>query len=484
MASRSLCLSPKGINKVIESKALKGLTQEDLASQASLSRTSIAKFLVGKRVDRRIFIEVCKVLQLDWQEVADTATSNVSAFSDSGETPAPHEVMGRVRLYTNPGGTLAPYEVVGRDRLIEKLWYILERQSLVLTAGRRMGKTSILKKMVQEPQLGMRVLFRDLEALRTPLEFVDCVYQDVRADLSRRGLAMNRVQNFIEQVGGFEMQGLRLPKQAEPHWKTILTKTMEDLTEHQEGLLIFCWDEIPMMLDNINRDQSETVAMEVLDTLRSLRQMLPSVRMVYTGSIGLHHVISRLKETGYANSPINDMFVEDVSPLLLNDACDLVKWLFIGEKVHVEDEKTLVKYVAEAVDCIPYYIHHVVNDLKWTTQPPTMERVAEIVQANLRDDSSHWSLSHYRERINTLYARAEQPLAFGILDELAATETALPIRELLARLDVYGVGKEPELVRKILMLLGRDHYIVKQPDSAYRFKFPLIKRYWQLSRGL
>jgi hypothetical protein len=387
-------------------------------------------------------------------------------------------------MRTNPGGALGPEDIIGRDRLIEKLWNILERQSLVLTAERRMGKTSIIKKMAAEPQCGMRVFFRDLEALRTPLEFVDCVYQNVHADLSRKGRTMNRVRIFMEQVGGAEMQGLKLPKQAAPHWKTILTKTMEDLAEHQEGLLIFCWDEIPMMLDNIKRDQSESVAMEILDTLRSLRQMIPSMRMVFTGSIGLHHVITRLKEKGYANAPTNDMLTEDVSPLVLEDACNLTESLLVGEGIQVEEGVALAEAIALSVDCFPYYIHHVVNELRWTTQARTVEQVNEIVRANLCDDSNRWDMAHYRERIDTYYADIEQTLALGILDELAIANTSLPLRELLDRLNVQGTGQEPEVVRKVVMLLRRDHYVVQQQDGSYGFKFSLIQRYWCMSRGL
>jgi hypothetical protein len=383
-------------------------------------------------------------------------------------------------MKTSPGGALAPNEVMGRDRLIEKIWSILERQSLVLTAERRMGKTSIVKKMEAEPWSGMRVFFRDLEALRSPLEFVDCVFQDVRADLSRKERAMNRVREFMEQVGGVEVKGLKLPKQVEPHWKTILTKTMEDLAEHQEGLLIFCWDEIPMMLDNIKREQSETVAMEVLDTLRSLRQMVPTVRMVFTGSIGLHHVITRLKEKGYANAPTNDMFTEDVSPLAFEDACALARGLLAGEGIVVENGEGLGEAIARSVDCFPYYIHHVVDALRWTKESRTVERVNEIVSANLCDDANRWDMAHYRERIDTYYSGVEQTLALGILDELAATDIPLPLRELLDRLDVQGTSQEPELGRKVLMLLGRDHYVVKQKDGSYRFKFSLIQRYWRV----
>ncbi|BAZ14493.1 hypothetical protein NIES4071_63370 [Calothrix sp. NIES-4071] len=54
-------------------------------------------------------------------------------------------------MKANPGGQVAPSDVVGRDSLISSFWDILERQSLVLSAERRMGKTCIIKKMQAEP---------------------------------------------------------------------------------------------------------------------------------------------------------------------------------------------------------------------------------------------------------------------------------------------------------------------------------------------
>jgi ATP/maltotriose-dependent transcriptional regulator MalT len=53
-------------------------------------------------------------------------------------------------MKANPGGQLTPGEVIGRDRLIRKLWRVLETRSLVLSAERRMGKTSVIKKMTAE----------------------------------------------------------------------------------------------------------------------------------------------------------------------------------------------------------------------------------------------------------------------------------------------------------------------------------------------
>lgn len=64
------------------------------------------------------------------------------------------------------------------------------------------------------------------------------------------------------------------------------------------------------MLDNICKQQGEgeAAAMQILDVLRALRQQPNSrLRMVLTGSIGLHHVVSMLRQKGDPNSPINDM---------------------------------------------------------------------------------------------------------------------------------------------------------------------------------
>ena len=50
-------------------------------------------------------------------------------------------------MKANPGGLVAPQDVIGRDKLIAKIWMRLEQQSLILSAERRMGKTTIIKKM-------------------------------------------------------------------------------------------------------------------------------------------------------------------------------------------------------------------------------------------------------------------------------------------------------------------------------------------------
>jgi hypothetical protein len=395
-------------------------------------------------------------------------------------------------MKTNPGGSLAPNEVMGRDHLIARLWQILERRSLVLTAERRMGKTSVLKKMVAEPQTGVHIFYWDVEALRSPLEFVDAIFQKVRSDLSAKQRFMSRMQDLLK--GGVELQGFKLPPQAAPHWKIILRETLAGLTEQEAGLVILCWDELPIMLDNIQKGQGEQVAMEVLDTLRSLRGENANLRMVFTGSLGLHHVIRKLKDQGYANPSTNDMTFEEVGTLEFTDACRLAESLLIGEGVGGLDRIPLAKTISETVDCFPYFIHHVIDALAQGGGQADEAQVNAIVAAGLTDQANKWNLDHYQDRIKNYYATPEQALVRGILDELAAVEVPVSISELCNRLNAQFVGRQNifgavseldrEQVLGLLKLLQRDHYLVQQQDGCYRFKFGLIQRYWQLSRGV
>lgn len=167
-------------------------------------------------------------------------------------------------MKTNPGGIVAPQDVVGRDKLIAKIWMILEQQSLILSAERRMGKTTIIKKMEAEAGDSRIPIYRDLEGVRSPIEFVEAIWQDVEEYLGNKGKAI-RVRDFLSNLEGIEFSGFKFPKIAATHWKTLLTKTIEDLVTNQERQVIFLWDEMPYMLNNVG----DQLAMEILDTLRS-----------------------------------------------------------------------------------------------------------------------------------------------------------------------------------------------------------------------
>ena len=102
-------------------------------------------------------------------------------------------------MKANPGGMISPDQVIGRDKLIANLWSVLERQSLILSAERRMGKTTVIRKMAAEERGDRLIIFRDVENVRSPVEFVELVWQDIEEYLSSKGKA-KRVRDFLSQI--------------------------------------------------------------------------------------------------------------------------------------------------------------------------------------------------------------------------------------------------------------------------------------------
>ena len=87
MAKRSLRLSPEGIRKAKQQFAAKGWTQEYLAIEVGIkTRQPIWRFFGGDPIERFTFFELCKILDLDWREIAvDPPAECVDLTADTSE---------------------------------------------------------------------------------------------------------------------------------------------------------------------------------------------------------------------------------------------------------------------------------------------------------------------------------------------------------------------------------------------------------------
>ncbi len=338
--------------------------------------------------------------------------------------------------------------------------------------------------MQAEAPPGKLLIYRDLEGLRTPLEFVQRVYKDTEHYLRLRKRATESVREVLRHLQGAEVAGaVRFPDSVARHWKVLLSATIEDLVAHQEDDVVFLWDELPLMLFNIRESGGEEQAMELLDALRSLRQTHPDLRMVLTGSIGLHNVITSLKRAGYPNDPTNDMDLIVVEPLAADAAVDLARQLLAGEGLTSGDPDEVARTIGEGVDGVPYFIHHVVDRLALRGQVDPAAAQA-VIDGALIDPDDRWHLRHYRERMDVYYDERERTCALGLLDNLATAGGPIQFDEWFERLKAQVETDDRETALSTVTLLQRDHYVIREPGGAYRFRLPLLRRFWLLLRGL
>jgi hypothetical protein len=386
----------------------------------------------------------------------------------------------------NPGGQLDPENIVGRDELVTRMWDVLDGRSIYMNDVRRVGKTQILIKMKGSVPPGWMVISQDLGGFHTTAELATWVFRESYKVLSGKKRAFRKMEGLLGQLKGLEIAGvLRLPGGASAPWKEVLIRTFSDLAEElasQDKRLVFLWDEVPFLLDNIAKRESADSAMQVLDVFRSLSQTHQRIRFVLTGSVGLHHVLSTLRAEGYAGSPLNHMERIAPGPLAKGDAHKLASNLLHGAGVPCANIEECAAAAAAAVGNVPFYIHKLVAHL-----PKTSLVTPETVEATLAIEIAHpdndWDLAHFRQRIPLYYGKDDK-LVLAILDVVAVAETPMALEAIRRGVSSRLVFNDDELLLRLLGLLQQDHYLERDTGGNYAFRFPLLRRWWRFDRSL
>ena len=388
-------------------------------------------------------------------------------------------------MQINPGGRLDIDDIVGRDHEIDRYWRVLERQGLVLSAERRIGKTHILLKMCDECQPGYLPFYQDLESVHSVADLIRSIYTAV--DHSLR--TVPGLKAHIAKWSGLlpkRIAGVDLPT-AEATWPVLLAEAFDDLVRIADGArVLMLWDEFPLMLHNLQRVGDHDIAIRLLDHLRALRLAHAGrIQFLFTGSIGLHLVLRSLREAGNANDPVNDMLSLTVPPMADVHTTHLAAALLAETRAVPPDIPGLAARIVEEVGGFPYYVHHVVDQLDQLRRPPTLDDISATVDGLVNDPHDPANIRYYVNRMSQYYTDGQRALALLALDMIAQQPVPVSVPALLnlCRHHVPSVDDEP--FRDVLALLAEDHYIEPASTSgpaAYDFRWQLVKRWWKRTR--
>lgn len=379
-------------------------------------------------------------------------------------------------LPPNPGGSLPATQILGRDLLVDHYWRSLDQQSLALFSPRRVGKTSILRRMEHLAPRGWKIRLRDLEGLDSAQAFAQLVYEDALELLSSSNKTLARARAFLQRVSGtIELSNVKLTL-ADENWRRLLESLFEDLDEElgQRGeRLVFLWDEFTLFIGDMALRGMERDAMVLLDTLRAMRQRHFRIRMVLTGSIGFHLVMRQLDAKGYRNRPLNDVRVERVPMLEPSDAKTLADALLRG--IGVEPRAEVSDAIISQSEGHPFVIQHLVESLRGKLEPAVDDIASSI--ARLLAPPSVLDLGHYASRLSKYYGDRKAS-AVAILDLLATEPDGMEIDAMLERLSMA----RNEILPTIQDL--RDDDYILQRGRHLRFALDFVRRHWCEDRML
>lgn len=364
----------------------------------------------------------------------------------------------------------------GREKEIQKANKLLNSShSLLLSAPRRIGKSSLAKRLIEEKKnQGWKCVYIDLEETTTENGFLNLVieafskngiWKQVAEGMSK---GLSSVLESIEKISLGPVQ-FNFGKKED---QEDLYKNLKELIRHDEDTFIVV-DELTLFLTILSKSEDgvEKVAF-ILNWLRSLRQISRTkVRWLFCGSVGLRNFTSAMN-LGYT---VNDLTEFSLDELSRDEAAGLLLELCKSENLEMSDE--LVEYTLNKLYWnIPYFIQIIFSNL---AEDYADKITREDIDTAYRKLCSENYLSTWSERL-VEYGEYELP-ARQILKLLATRPEGIEregmLNNLMTGQDASKIEAVDYTLSKVLAMLENDGYIMKK-DALRMFRSPLLRDYW------
>ncbi len=384
-----------------------------------------------------------------------------------------------------------------RTTEIKSLWRTVQENHIVFAGPRRLGKSSILKRMSEEATAhGYIAALVDVSGHDTAVEFLDCIErafpdESVRHSLGKLGKLIASPIKIIKKVdvklpggvggGGFELQAL-----PETSWKVSALALQNRLTETPVLLLI---DEFSVFLDKLiakNKPEAEAL----LGWLRTWRQTDTTCRFIFSGSVGISALLERHGFTTW----MNDCHEFPLGPFKQPAAMAMVIELSARENYRLPKE-TADYLCARTGWLSPFYLCLLLDESinaadDRRVENPESAAEKELILSDVDDAydrllASRSRFVHWHKRLLRDLAPSECDVALAILRALSRAEAGLTIAQLRNRLSklIADPQTRSDRLSANLHYLEENGYVGLHQDDKVQFLSFLLKDYWKKNHG-
>jgi uncharacterized protein len=381
----------------------------------------------------------------------------------------------------------------GRQQELKDLWRHIESDHLKLPGAKRLGKTSILKRMVEQAtERGVYARWIDVSAIESPAALLE----KLEAEFPATGLKAfiskhtNKASTWLRRVEKVDLQApealggggasVHLNAGTTPGWSTDAA-TLQQRLQHQPLLIML--DEFPVMLqDMLVQDWAE--AQQLLKVMRIWRQT-GHWRFVFTGSIGL----SSLLERHGLGVHMNDCFDFPLGPMRPKEALGM--WLHFSRKAGWGCDDTVGQHAMARIGWLsPFYLNLLLDgSLKVATERVEETSATEQTLQLADVDAAYENLlaararfHHWEKRLRDSLSEPELGFCLSLLDHVAKKDEGLSLAQLSQRLAkrVPDVDARKRLLQDLLTLLHDEGYLSPpDADGKVRFLSFLLRDWWQ-----
>ncbi|MBD3288813.1 AAA family ATPase [candidate division KSB1 bacterium] len=365
-----------------------------------------------------------------------------------------------------------------RENLEDKAWDLIESGNHILIAApRRVGKTSLMYYLQDNPRKDYSFLFLDTEAINNTNEF----YRRILNKILKTDFIKNsqKIMTFLEKhkptITKVGLDGVEFGVSEDHNYMDMTARILKSVSSEDKKLIILL-DEFPQTLENIIEDESENAGRIFLQTNRELRQdkeLSKNVQFIYTGSIGLENIVSKLN----AVKTINDLARLKIPPLNNEEATKLIHLLLKNVDFRLTDQ--LIDYILEIVEwLIPFYIQLIIQELKFVSRERNSKEISrdtiDLAFDEMLDQRHHFE--HWHDRLRKTLKGNDYNFIKELLNIVSENGT-------ITSNEIYNIAVKYKLENTYKVLVGAlvyDGYINNHDDAhVYRYNSPILRMWWR-----
>ncbi|MFZ1750191.1 MAG: AAA family ATPase [Saprospiraceae bacterium] len=349
------------------------------------------------------------------------------------------------------------------------------------TAPRRTGKTSILKELANTHYEDLICIYEDIESDKTSTDLYIRLIKLIEKSLKKSDTWRKSIWTIItsKKIKGINVLDGRidLDDKIIDH-KQVFLDLVSAISESEAKIVLFL-DEFPDVINNIRENEGAETALNVLHTLRSLRQTSDfnqQFSLVFSGSVGLTHIVRKIGRSKL----LNDLKVIELEPLTSSEFDEFIHFLTDKASMYVPIE-TRNHIQKKLLQLIPYYIQLIIEKGdEWTedhnSTTLSIEDVDQVYQKLITESDK---FIDWVDRIKTYFSDHSKFL-MQVLTNIAHQDQMV-MQEVL---NIANQHKEEEFEELIHQVLIADGYLTKNESGKLIFASPLLRDWWKYHYSL
>ena len=368
----------------------------------------------------------------------------------------------------------------------------------LLTAQRRMGKTSLVQELLRrlKSEGCFETIFVDLEASFTPADAISEIGAHSKAvqgvERRLRFWLANTLREAVDRIDTLEVHDVQVKLRAgidAGNWRDKGNEVFAALAENDRPVVLAI-DELPILVNRLLKGNDYCITPErrqaVDEFLSWLRRNGQDHRgrvcLILSGSVSLEPILQQAGLNAHANifSPF------DLKPWNAETASACLAAL--AETYGIDLSLTVRQEMGRRLRCqIPHHVQqffdYLHEDLRRVARrEASLEDVDRVYTTEMLGVRGQMDLEHYESRLKMVLGDKSYPVALDILTEAAVSAGLLHSGAIDQYYKYFQAEADPVSIKDILSVLEHDGYLARQ-GANYRFVSGLLEDWWRARHG-